>query len=180
MIDADRDEAAARLWTFSMAVYGEPGVEAACLDLQDRCGLDVNLLLYACWVAVHGVVLERRHIEALGDFARPWRQAAIEPLRRIRRRLKLDPLGMPAPEVEAFRQRVKAAELEAERLLLAAWARRATLGGGVPDIEAESLARRNLEACFAAAERLPDGRDGLAIAAILAGCCGFGWGKAAG
>jgi len=29
-------------WTFSLSVYGQPGVPAACLTLQDEGGADVN------------------------------------------------------------------------------------------------------------------------------------------
>mgnify|MGYP001460985468 CR=1 FL=1 len=36
-------------WRFSLTVYRRPGVEAALLALQERCGSDTNLLLYACW-----------------------------------------------------------------------------------------------------------------------------------
>jgi len=38
-------------WDFSLAVYRRPGVAAACLRLQDEAGVDVNLLLYFCWLA---------------------------------------------------------------------------------------------------------------------------------
>ena len=37
-------------WSFSLTVYGRPGVEAACLELQDRFGADVNLALYCLWI----------------------------------------------------------------------------------------------------------------------------------
>ena len=44
-------------WDFSLALYRKPGVAAACLRLQDGPGLDVNLLLYACWTAANGAGL---------------------------------------------------------------------------------------------------------------------------
>ena len=37
-------------WSFSLRIYGAPGVEPACLDLQDRFGADVNLALYCLWI----------------------------------------------------------------------------------------------------------------------------------
>ena len=41
-------------WDYSLALYGRPGVEACCLRLQDRLGVDVNLLLLCCWLAARG------------------------------------------------------------------------------------------------------------------------------
>jgi hypothetical protein len=45
------------LWVFSLQRYQQPGVAQACLEAQDRCGADVNLLLYAAWLASHGQAL---------------------------------------------------------------------------------------------------------------------------
>lgn len=99
-------------WDFSLALYRGPGVEAACIGLQDRLGLDVNLLLYACWIAATG-----RGRLARGDWTRligdtaAWRDQVVEPLRAVRRHLK-DRNDMPG--AAALRDRVKALELDAE------------------------------------------------------------------
>ncbi|MGE4220898.1 MAG: TIGR02444 family protein, partial [Alphaproteobacteria bacterium] len=45
----------AALWPFSLSVYARPGVAEACLALQARRGLDVNLLLWCGWRAAVGV-----------------------------------------------------------------------------------------------------------------------------
>ena len=46
------------LWAFSLAVYGGDGVAEECLDLQERLGLDVNILLFAAFLgAVEAVQL---------------------------------------------------------------------------------------------------------------------------
>ncbi|MGI9492931.1 MAG: TIGR02444 family protein, partial [Geminicoccaceae bacterium] len=42
-------------WDYSLSLYGRPGVEQACLELQRRHGLNVNLLLFAFWLADRGV-----------------------------------------------------------------------------------------------------------------------------
>lgn len=99
-------------WDFSLALYARPGVAAACLRLQDGPGLDVNLLLYACWTAVNGggrlsPVAWRR----LVDGTEAWRSQVVTPLRRIRRFLK----GREAmPGTTGMRERVQALELDAE------------------------------------------------------------------
>ena len=42
------------LWRFSLAFYARPGVSEALIGLQDRAGLDVNLVLFALWLGVSG------------------------------------------------------------------------------------------------------------------------------
>ncbi|HEY9550471.1 MAG TPA: TIGR02444 family protein, partial [Kiloniellaceae bacterium] len=41
-------------WQFSGAVYARRGVAEACLALQQRHGLDVNLLLFCAWAGSNG------------------------------------------------------------------------------------------------------------------------------
>jgi uncharacterized protein (TIGR02444 family) len=103
-------------WRFSLAFYRDEGVAQACLELQDDCGVDVNLLLFLLWMANTQRRLAVGEIRALNDRLSHWRAQVIEPLRAMRRMLKDDaPLIEPA-KAESFRTRVKALELEAERL----------------------------------------------------------------
>jgi uncharacterized protein (TIGR02444 family) len=103
-------------WDFSLAFYAMPRVADACLQLQDGCGADVNVLLFLLYRARNGCMLsvaEVRHIEAL---AAPWRQAVVVPLRTVRRVLKA-PVGAFQPQVTAaLRTEVKRIELAAERV----------------------------------------------------------------
>ena len=41
-------------WDFSLRVHGADGVAGACLDLQDAHQLDVNIVLYCCWIGATG------------------------------------------------------------------------------------------------------------------------------
>ena len=44
-------------WLFSRSIYGTPGVQRECLELQDSFGIDINLLLFCAFVgAVHGAL----------------------------------------------------------------------------------------------------------------------------
>lgn len=96
------------LWDFSLAVYARPGVPAACLDLQDRLGMDVNVLLFAAWAGLAcGAGLSREALERIDSAVAPWRAEVVRPLRAVRRRVK----GEDADLYE----RLKAAELAAER-----------------------------------------------------------------
>ena len=106
------------LWDWALAAYAREGVSEACLSLQDEYGQNVCLLLFAAWCARTGRRLDDETLEAAADAARAWDQAAVQPLRAVRRRLK-----SPVPDMEdvtrlAARQAVKAAELAAERGLL--------------------------------------------------------------
>ena len=100
-------------WRFSLAVYAAPGVEAECLALQDARGIDVNLLLFCAWLgAARRVALTQSDIERAWHIVQPWHEQAVRPLRSVRRRLK----AFSGHEYEAFRNRVKAIELEAEQV----------------------------------------------------------------
>jgi uncharacterized protein (TIGR02444 family) len=100
-------------WQFSLEYYARPGVEAACLALQDEAGADVDLLLYLLFCARHGRALSGEEVARLDRLVADWRAEVVRPLRAIRRRLKT---GFPDIAAEALRSEVKRLELEAERL----------------------------------------------------------------
>lgn len=96
-------------WDFSLAVYGRPGVPALCLSLQDRRGVDVNVLLFAAWAGLEcGLRLSETELSRIDSAVSGWREEVVRPLRVLRRRAKA--------EDDAFYRRMKAAELEAERV----------------------------------------------------------------
>jgi uncharacterized protein (TIGR02444 family) len=103
-------------WRFSLALYGRSGVSDACIVLQDRCGVDVNLLLFLFWLASDDRQLSADEVRMLDDNVRDWRNLTIVPIRDTRRKLK-GAATLVAPEKqEALRNKVKAIELDAERL----------------------------------------------------------------
>lgn len=108
------------LWDFANRVHAQPGVEAACLSLQDDHGQCVSFLMWRLWT-----LAERRPVDGvlLGDAvaaAQTWEAAATAPLRTVRRRLKTLPSQIPADGQARLREAIKSAELESERLLLQA------------------------------------------------------------
>jgi uncharacterized protein (TIGR02444 family) len=103
-------------WRFSLGFYRAPGVADACIALQDQAGVDVNVLLFLLWNATLKKQMSAAAVRDLDARIGPWRKAAVIPLREIRRALKTPPSVVDAGAAEAFRTRVKAAELEAERL----------------------------------------------------------------
>jgi uncharacterized protein (TIGR02444 family) len=104
------------LWRFSLYFYRHPGVADACIELQDRCGVDVNLLLFLLWLAANERRLAAAQVKEIDDKLRDWRNLTVIPLRSLRRALKADaPLVTPG-RAEALRTKIKGIELEAERL----------------------------------------------------------------
>jgi uncharacterized protein (TIGR02444 family) len=97
------------LWDYATTIYGTRGVASACVELQDRFGFDVNLLLYAAWLAHSQRRLVAEHLIALEASVGDWREQVVRPLRRVRRQLRV--MGGASD----LHTGVKALELQAER-----------------------------------------------------------------
>ena len=115
MAEADTD----KFWDWALKAYAAPGVQEACLQLQDGVGQNVPLLLWAGWIAATGRVLDEDSIEGACDSARAWDAAAVSPLRTLRRTLKNTNPDIDNAARESLREAVKAVELAAERHLMA-------------------------------------------------------------
>ena len=134
-------------WRFSLQFYRQPGVAAACIALQEEAGCDVNLLLFLLWHGALGRRLAVAQVAELEQKIAAWRDQTVIPLRAIRRALKSPPGLVEAGTAEAFRTRIKAVELEAERLQQEAMydlARGSLLGEATPS--AAEAARANVAA----------------------------------
>ena len=105
----------ADLWSFALSIYARPGVEAACLRLQEQSA-DVCLLLCGAWLEQRGVAYTPERVQALQQLARPWRVQVVEPLRQVRGQWRA--MAQQDAQLASLRERVKALELEAERELL--------------------------------------------------------------
>ncbi len=153
-------------WDFSLAVWGREAVEPACLALQARHGIDVNILLFCGWAGRRGRALYAADLGSLIEAARPWREAAVLPLSGLRVWLKTQQVA-PSATAEALRERIKACELEAEAIeqaLLAA-AIAVPEGAGGPAVTAENMSRY-----FRALGIAPAADDTAALADVLRGC----------
>ncbi len=103
-------------WNFSLELYAGEGVAEACLDLQERRGCDVNILLFCCWLGASGrPTLTAERLRAILAASEAWQADVVKPLREMRRRLKDKVWPGALPEtVDAVRRRVADAELAAE------------------------------------------------------------------
>jgi uncharacterized protein (TIGR02444 family) len=112
-------------WNFSLEVYAAEGVARACLDLQDRRRVNVNVLLLCVWLGASGRgTLSVDRLKALLAEIDPWHTGVVAASRAVRQRVKAgDWPTAPAESVQAARRRIAEAELAAEhveQLMLAA------------------------------------------------------------
>jgi uncharacterized protein (TIGR02444 family) len=132
-------------WRFSLRLYRQPAVADSCIQLQDEAGVDVNILFFLLWLAQKRRAFTPGEVEWIEGKAGPWREATVIPLREVRRALKTPPALVAAPAAEAFRTRIKAVELEAERLQQEAlYELAAALPAGEPAASAEAAARTSV------------------------------------
>jgi uncharacterized protein (TIGR02444 family) len=120
MSERSGDFPANPFWDFSISVYGREGVGPACIALQDRRGLDVNILLWCCWVGAGGKggggVIDEAAMGRAVDRVAPWREAVVEPLRRARRAIHDAAPEAIAEAAEALRRKTLSAEIDGERV----------------------------------------------------------------
>ena len=84
-------------WRFSVKFYAVPGVAQACIELQDRAGVDVNILFFLLWIATQNRTLSHAEVAELERVIGAWREMAVVPIRNVRRALKSPPPVM-APD----------------------------------------------------------------------------------
>lgn len=101
------------LWQFCLSFYQRPGVQDACLALQDEAGADVPLILALLWYEARGGQASWAEMKPLLQETRNWQQAEVLPLRN-QRRSTLATVGRG----QAY-ETAKAAELAAEKKQLA-------------------------------------------------------------
>ncbi len=119
------------LWDYALQLYAKPGVESACLQLQQQWSLGVNRLLFCCWLATEGRALQAQQLVSCE--ASQWQQSTTEPLRLLRYQVRAQ--RQHEPGLERCYQALRQAELAAEQVELA-WL--FTLGRDWPVVAAVS------------------------------------------
>ncbi|MGP8291002.1 TIGR02444 family protein [Vreelandella zhanjiangensis] len=109
----------APLWDFALAFYAEPGIESACLTLQDTLDVDVCELLMHSWLFVHGLEALPRALAVQREERNLWQRDITQVLRHLRRTLK--PQALQSSSISALRKTIQQAELQAERENLQRW-----------------------------------------------------------
>jgi uncharacterized protein (TIGR02444 family) len=106
-------------WRFSNQIYRRPGIAEACLDLQNSQGVDVNLILFACWYGVNQGLLPEDSVKRSRDYSRRWSTHVVVPLRQARTWMKQSEALLPAfdnlmQQYQQLREQIKTTELKAE------------------------------------------------------------------
>jgi len=106
-------------WPFILALYAKPGVQQACLSLQDKAGADVLLVLLSAWLWTRADVVKPSGWRKLVSLSAHVQGELLGPLRAARRGLKAKPfLADQDPVLRPIRTRIKGIELELEREFL--------------------------------------------------------------
>jgi uncharacterized protein (TIGR02444 family) len=165
-VNANQEFPSHTFWDYSLRLYSQPGVEEACLTLQDEFDLDVNIVLFCLWAGGEGpgqlTPAEMAEVIARGG---QWQREVVRRLRHIRRTLKKDDLGATTELVEIFRPRAQMLELAAEHVQQLLLAGLAPETRGATGINAAIL---NLRAYFVETGLAADGNARNAVLLILA------------
>jgi uncharacterized protein (TIGR02444 family) len=131
-----------KLWSFAVTIYQRDAVAPACLDLQEQCQIDVPLMLCAVFACLQGKAISDEDLTQLRNLASPWQSDIVQSLRRIRTQLKAGPSPAPNAVTEDLRNKVKAAELAAEKIqleMMQVWVSQLAAierGDGMPELPA--------------------------------------------
>ncbi len=99
------------LWNWSLDVYKLANTQQACLHLQNTWGLDVNTLLWLCWLAAHNHIPTSRSIDAAESISKYWQSILISSVRKARNRIDVTKL----PVESTIRTQLLALELYGEK-----------------------------------------------------------------
>jgi len=104
-------------WDFALVVYRRDGVAEACLALQESHGVDVNVLLFCCWLGEsgRGALAPEEMADALALVDR-WHQDVVRRLRAVRTGLKGGLGNIDVEYSDPLRGRIMASELDAEHV----------------------------------------------------------------
>ena len=158
-------------WDFALAVYRAKGVSAACLNLQERHGIDINLMLFCLWLGEsgRGALTETEMLAVMAASDR-WHKVVVKGLRLVRRALKDGFADAPAQLRDALRAEVQATEIDAEhleQLILAGAVDRTPDHAGAPAVERAAHAAETFDHYLRAVDGRFTPHDAVDFAHIL-------------
>ena len=143
---------------FALTLYRRAGVADACLHLQGRHDLDVNMVLFAAFVgAVRRQALTNADVDLAKRRVYAWHQEVVRPLRAVRQRLKSGPLPAPNDATGSLRRKLAQLEIEAEVIELD------QLGELIPEVRSPHCTGSAVECAAAAIETVIRTHTGAAL-----------------
>jgi len=110
-------------WDFAICAYRRKGVEKALLALQNRLGVDINMMLLCVWLAYRGSNdnLLAQHLNDAVKLSHEWQINLVQPIRACREHLKVminegELFNLNRKVVKELRERIKGNELDLEAL----------------------------------------------------------------
>lgn len=104
-------------WDYSCRVYGADGVSAALIALQDRLGIDVNVLLLGLWAGHSGLgVFDDEELDRVLDVSANWNRDIVRAVRSLRVDLRVGVASVPKELSDAIRQRILEVEIDCEHV----------------------------------------------------------------
>jgi uncharacterized protein (TIGR02444 family) len=138
--------------------------------LQEAHQLDVNIVLYCCWIGASGRgAMSAGEAEAMTAAVAEWHGGVVRGVRAVRQRLKGGMSPAPVDLSEPLRRRIAKIEVElehVEQLMLAAAIERPADATTSAERRAAD-ANANIDRYFAIIDRTPGANDRAAIATIL-------------
>jgi uncharacterized protein (TIGR02444 family) len=132
---------------FAPKLYRRAGVAAACLDLQHRHDLDVNVVLFAAFIgAVRRQTLTIAYLDLAHRRVDAWHHEIVRPLRAVCQRIKTGPVPAPNEASECLRRKLAQLEIEAEVIELD------QLGALIPEVHSPRCTSSAAECATAAIE----------------------------
>jgi uncharacterized protein (TIGR02444 family) len=147
-------EDGSNFWDFSLAVYGDNGVQQECLDLQQRYGININLLLFCAFVGTaYSATLAQADLRQAERVVHEWHSAVVSNLRAARRALKSLSHASAPIGLDALCNVIREREREAERLeqtTLERWSTQHlhTWSGVLPSVAVEKNIATLFEVCL--------------------------------
>jgi uncharacterized protein (TIGR02444 family) len=135
-------------WDFVTRLYAMPGIAPACLDLQERHGIDVTFMLFCLWRGSVDAKPLGERTAALAATAREWHESVVLPVRAARRRLKAEAGAPQQPAAATLYKTVLAAEIDCEHAELLVLAERADALCGPPEGQGSAAVMANNLAGF--------------------------------
>ncbi|PHR58670.1 MAG: TIGR02444 family protein [Robiginitomaculum sp.] len=78
-------------WNWSLKAYAAPETQRACLHLQDQFGQDVNVILWACWLASKKRCPTANALKHCIKITDIWQSGGVVGIRKARREIKDTP-----------------------------------------------------------------------------------------
>ncbi|MGM0689376.1 MAG: TIGR02444 family protein, partial [Bacillota bacterium] len=100
-----------------MNFYNQPPVQEACLELQSRYGIDMDLLFFCLKVGTSGGgKMTRGDISQAMEAVSRWQEDIVRPIRAASRRLESSYKSFPEEKTEMIQKSLAQAELDAEKI----------------------------------------------------------------